>query len=158
MKKRLLLIGVIVITAIVMLSLYRTFSLSENKDTGIIPSNGDLLLTYSLNNSSNYINVSINEEKYVDINLKNIYNSSVKYGIYYVMKEPKQIVPGLMISIDENTKNINEEILEPLEEKQVTIRIVNNSEYNISLYFGSVVGFEQGDVNSLLEENMILIK
>ncbi len=74
------------------------------------------------------------------------------------MNEPKQIVSDLIVSIDDSTENKNEEILESNEEKILTIKLVNNSEYNISLTLGSVVGFEQGDINTLIDDNMILIK
>ncbi len=158
MKKRLILIGIILIITVGLLSLYRTFSLSEEIENNVLPSSGDYLLTYSLKENTNNITVGVNETKYVDIKLKNIYSSSVKYGVYYIMNEPKQIVSDLIVSIDDSTENKNEEILESNEEKILTIKLVNNSEYNISLTLGSVVGFEQGDINTLIDDNMILIK
>lgn len=159
MRKRLLiLIGIIIIITVGMLSLYRTFSLSSDEENDVIPSDSDYLLTYSLKWDTVNINVSSKEEKYVDINLKNSYSSSVRYGLYYIIKDSKQLVDGLIISIDDTTESNNEEILEPLEEKVVTIKIINNSEYNVSILLGNVVGFEHGDVTTLLEDNMILIK
>ncbi len=158
MKKRLILIGIILIITVGLLSLYRTFSLSEDEKNNVMPSFNDYLLTYSLKEDTNNIIIGSKEEKYVDINLKNIYSSSVRYGVYYVMNEPKEVVDGLIVNIDINTKNNNEEILAPNEEKKVTVRIVNYSEYNVSISLGSVVGFELGDVTTLLKDGMILIK
>lgn len=158
MKKGLILIGIIIIITVGMLSLYRTFSLSDENENNVVLSDSDMLLNYALKYDTNNINIGINEEKYVDIKLKNTYSSSVKYGIYYVMNEPKQLVDGLMVTIDDDTKNTNEEILEPNEEKIVTVKIINKSEYNISLSLGNVIGFRQGDINTLLNDNMILIK
>lgn len=157
MKKRIIIIVSIIIIVIASLSLYNTFAI-DKENTLDNNSNSDINLSYSLKESNMDVIANIGEEKYVDIILKNIYNENIKYGVYYKMNEPKNIPNGLKVTIDDISKSKNEEILKPNEDKVITIKIVNNSSYNVSITLGSVVGFVQGDINSLLKDDMILIK
>ena len=157
MKKKIIIILSFIIVVIGLLSLYRTFAINKNNDNAD-NIDSDINLSYSLKNPDMNVIAKTNEEKYVDINLSNIYNENVKYGIYYKMNEPKNIPDGLNITIDELSKSNNAEILKPHEKKTITIKIVNNSEYNVSITLGSVIGFVSGDINTLLNDDMILIK
>lgn len=157
MKKRIFIIIFLIIVVVGLLSLYNTFAFNKGNDN-VDESFSDINLTYSLKDIKTMnISVSNNEEKYIDMNLRNIYNENVKYGVYYKMKEPKSVPDGLNVSVDENSKSGREEILKSNEEKTITIKIVNNSSYNVSLTLGSVVGFVQGDINNLLSDDMFLI-
>ena len=157
MKKKIIIILSFIIVVIGLLSLYRTFAINKNNDNAD-NIDSDINLSYSLKNPDMNVIANTNEEKYVDINLSNIYNENVKYGIYYKMNEPQNIPDGLNITIDELSKSNNAEILKPHEKKTITIKIVNSSEYNVSITLGSVIGFVSGDINTLLNDDMILIK
>ncbi len=158
MKKRLIIIISIIIIFIGVLSIYRTFAVNSNNNLKN-ETESDINLSYTLKNNDN-MNVVVNakEEKYVDMTLTNGYSEKVKYGIYYQMLDPKEVPNGLNVLIDNNSKNINEEIISPKEEKIVTVIIKNNTDNNITISLGSIIGFAQGDINALLEDNMILIK
>jgi hypothetical protein len=158
MKKRLIIIISIIIIFIGVLSIYRTFAVNSNNNLKN-ETESDINLSYTLKNNDN-MNVVVNakEEKYVDMTLTKGYSEKVKYGIYYQMLDPKEVPNGLNVLIDNNSKNINEEIISPKEEKIVTVIIKNNTDNNITISLGSIIGFAQGDINALLEDNMILIK
>lgn len=155
MKKKIIIIGSLIIIVIGLVSLYNTFAIDKDNSNDNDNKDG---INLTLKESDMNVTINSGEEKYIDMYLQNTYDEGVKYGIYYQMNEPKSIPSGLEILIDDKSDNNNLGLLKPLEEKIVTIKMVNNSSYNVSLTLGSVVGFVQGDINSLLEKNMILIK
>lgn len=156
MKKRLIIIAIIIIS-IGLVSLYATFALNDNHN--LDDSDSDINLSYVLNNESDMsVSVGKYDEKYVDMILKNNYKEKVKYGVYYKVNDMDTLPLGVNIIIDNNSVNSNEEIIKPNEEKIVTVIIKNDSDNDISISLGSVIGFVQGDINALLDNDMILIK
>ena len=157
MKKKIIFIITIVIIVITLISIYSTFAYNT-EENNIELSNSDIYVEYSIKPLDNSIIINSMEEKYIDINVSNVYNAKVKYGIYYKMINPKKVPEGFNVTLDEYSQNKLEEIIDEKGEKTVTIKITNNSEYNINLELGTLIGFEKGDISSLLDEDMILVK
>jgi len=159
MKKKqiimLLLIGAIS-TGII--SLYTTFAYNEEASQ-LENSTANYNLIYSIKEISNTnISVNANEAKYVDIILQNPYKATVKYGMYYQLLKPNEMPQNVKISLSEDSQDDLESTIKEHETKIVSIKINNNSDYNIDLTIGALIGFEQGNIEDLIKERQILIK
>ena len=154
-------IVVILITMIVILggvSLYTTFAY-DAEAAKLDASSADYDLIYSLKElSSNKIYVSAKETKFIDITLDNTYTSTVRYAMYYNLLNHKKLPDNVTISLAEDSPSRLEDTIKSGENKVISIKIVNNSDDNLELVVGSVVGFENGNVADLLKENEVLIK
>lgn len=160
MSKNKVMVVLLVLLSIGIISLYTTYAYEENSsfvNSGI--SKSDYNLIYSIKNSSSK-EISINpyEEKYVDVNLVNIYSSNIKYGMYYYVLEPDKLPDNVDVSLSEYSEDKVEDIIKPNNEKNVSIKISNNSDYSVKLIVGALVGFEKGDINDLITDGEILIK
>ena len=93
-KKSIFTILFIMVLSAIIVSLYSTFAYDE-ESTKLDYSTADYNLIYSMRESTkNQVIVTANETKFVDITLRNDYQSNVKYGIYYhhtPMSKIKQI-------------------------------------------------------------------
>ena len=101
---------------------------------------------------------SAKETKFIDITLDNTYTSTVRYAMYYNLLNHKKLPDNVTISLAEDSPSRLEDTIKSGENKVISIKIVNNSDDNLELVVGSVVGFENGNVADLLKENEVLIK
>ena len=108
--------------------------------------------------SNKEIIINPNEEKYVDIVLTNTYSQTVKYGMYYYMIEPNTQVDGLIVSLSEDSLDLLENIIKPNQTRSISLKIVNNSDTQIDILVGALVGFEKGEIKDLAQNGEILIK
>lgn len=157
-KKSIYIILFIMLFTVGILSLYTTFAYDE-ESTKFDESKANYNLIYSLKDTSNkQISVTSKETKYVDIMLNNTYNSTVKYGMYYHLLKPNKMPDNVKISLSEDSIDLLQDTIKPGENKVVSIRIENNSEYNIELIIGALVGFENGNIEELLKNDEVIIK
>lgn len=158
MKKRLLLICGIALLVIGIVSLYSSFAYNEEA-AQLGDSSANYNLIYSLKDkSSKDLLIVAHDSAYVDIKLTNTYNSTVKYGMYYKLISPKEMPNNVIIGLGEDSSAPLEATISANETKVVTLKIVNNSEYNVELLTGALVGFENGNIEELISDNEILIK
>ena len=158
MNKRVLLIAVIGIFVVGIVSLYSSFAYDEEA-AKLGDSDANYNLIYSLKeNSTKELTVASHDTTYVDINLMNTYASTVKYGMYYKLISPNSMPEDVAISLGEDSQAGLESTISAGEKKVVTIKIANASEYNVSLYIGALVGFENGNIEELISNDEILIR
>ena len=159
MRKKL--IVTVLITMILVLggiSLYSTFAY-DAEAAKLDDSTADYDLVYSLKElSSSEVYVLANETKYIDVTLDNTYNATVRYAMYYNLLSPKNMPDSVKISLAEDSPNRLEDTIKSGESKVISIKIVNGSNSNIELIIGSLVGFENGNIADLLNNNEVLIK
>ena len=157
MKKQIvLIITILAIFALIIISIYSTFAYNEEASK-LGDSDADYNLIYSLSESNtNETNIASGQEKYLDLEIINTYKSNVKFGIYYELVNPKTIPEGFEIRLIGSKSSVD--TLKPNEKRTVTVKINNNTDYNVSLIIGSLVGFENGDITELEKDNKILIK
>ena len=157
-KKSVTLIIFILAVTLGIISLYTTFAYNE-ETVKLENSTADYDLRNSLRDTKNQeVVVEAKSEKYVDISLNNTYNQTVKYGACYKLINPKNVPEGLIVTIAESSTHGAEEIIKPNEEKIISIKIVNNSEYNVDMLVGALIGFENGNIADLVSGEEILIK
>ena len=158
MSKNKIIIVLVIILFIGIISLYTTFGYQEENKIDE-KSNADYNLIYSLKNNSNKeIVVLANEEKFIDINLTNTYNSTIKYGMYYYLLNPNKLPDNVVITLAEDSQDLLENTIKSKESRTVSIKVTNNSEYTINLIIGALIGFENGNIEDLITEGEILIK
>lgn len=157
-KKSISLIVFILVVSFGIISLYTTFAYN-GEEKSMDTSKADYNLIYSLKNAEKQqVNVGIGEEKYVDITLTNTYDSTVRYATCYKMNNPKKVPNGLTVTLDEQSSNSAESLIEAGETVTITVKVVNNSEYDVGMVVGALIGFENGNINDLLTDDEILIK
>ena len=157
-KKSIFTILFIMVLSAIIVSLYSTFAYDE-ESTKLDDSTADYNLIYSMRESNkNQVIVTANETKFVDITLRNDYQSNVKYGIYYHLVSPNKLPNNVSISLAEESRDALEDIIKPNQEKIITIKISNNSENNIDIIVGALVGFENGNIEELIKNGEYLIK
>lgn len=158
MSKKTIIICLVIMLCLGILSLYTTFAYDEENST-LGDSNADYNLIYSIKEKSNkIISLDANEEKFIDITLENVYSSTVKYGMYYYLITPKEQPSGLEIKMAENSKDLLQNTIKPGNLRNVSLKITNNSEEEIELMIGALVGFENGKIEDLPKSGEILIK
>lgn len=158
MSKNKVIIVLLIMLSIGIVSLYTTFAYQEN-DIIKEQSNADYNFIYSLKDNTNKeITVAANEEKFVDIYLKNTYESTIKYGMYYYMINPNKLPDNVSISLAEESRDSLENIIKPQKDRIVSIKIINNSEYTVNMIIGALIGFENGNIEDLVSDGEILIK
>ena len=157
-KKSIYIILFIMLFTISILSIYTTFAYDEETEK-IDESTANYNLIYSLKEASNkQISVASKETKCVDIILNNTYNSTVKYGMYYRLLKPNKMPDNINVSLSEDSIDLLQNTIKSGENRKVSIKIENNSEYNIELIIGALVGFVNGNIEELLKDNEIIIK
>ena len=65
---------------------------------------------------------------------------------------------GITITLAPESSDLLENTIKPNGERTISLRITNNSEYNIDLIVGAIVGFENGNIEDLLKSGENLIK
>jgi hypothetical protein len=141
------------------ISLYTTYAYEEENNTIIKEPISDSNLVYLLKNSTNKeISVGPKERKFFDINLKNTYESTVRYGMYYYMINPEKLPNNVTISLAEGSEDALESTIKPSETRSVSLQITNDSDYAINLIIGALIGYEYGDMEELEKDGIVLIK
>jgi len=160
MSKNKIIIVLLILLSIGVISLYTTYGLEENTATyEPSDSDSDRTLMYSLKESSNKeIVIDANEEKFIDISLKNTYTSTIRYGMYYYMINPTKLPDNVTISLSEDSEDLLENTIKPNQTRNISIKITNNSEYVINLIIGALIGFEHGEIEELVTDGEVLIK
>ncbi len=159
MSKNKIIVVLLIMLSICIISFYTTYAYEENEVVNEGASSSTSNLIYTLKESSNKeIVVGANEEKFIDINLKNTYETTIKYGMYYYMMSPTNLPDGVTITLAEDSEDLLEDTIKPAETKSISIRITNDSEYVINLIVGALIGFEYGEIEELVTAGEILIK
>ena len=78
--------------------------------------------------------------------------------MYYYLVKPESKPDNITINISEDSENPVEDVIKSSENKIVTIKIDNESESNVDLIVGALIGFENGNINDLVKNGEILIK
>ena len=156
MSKNKIIIVLLILLSIGVISLYTTYAYEDNNEE---LSNHHYNLMYPLIESSNKeIAVGAKEEKFVDISLKNTYENTIRYGMYYYMINPTKLPDGVTITLSEDSEDLLEDIIKPNQTRSISIRITNDSEYAINLIIGALIGFEHGEIEELVTDGEVLIK
>ena len=156
MSKNKIIIVLLILLSIGVISLYTTYAYEDNDEE---LSNQHYNLMYPLKESSNKeIAVGAKEEKFVDISLKNTYENTIRYGMYYYMINPTKLPDGVTITLSEDSEDLLEDIIKPNQTRSISIRITNDSEYAINLIIGALIGFEHGEIEELVTDGEVLIK
>lgn len=159
MSKNKILIVLLMMLSIGIISLYTTYAYEGNNSVIEEESTSDHNLIYSLKDSTNKeITVGPNEEKFIDISLKNTYEATIRYGMYYYMINPVALPENVTITLAEDSIDALENIIKPSQTRAISIRITNNSEYTINLIIGALIGFENGEIADLITDGEVLIK
>lgn len=159
MSKNKIMIVLLLMLSIGIVSLYTTYAYEENNNIINEESISNRNLIYSLKDSTNKeIVVNPNEVKFIDISLKNIYDATVRYGMYYYMISPEKLPENITITLAEDSVDALENIIKPGITKSVSIKIENNSDYVINLIIGALIGFENGEIEDLITDGEVLIK
>lgn len=157
-KKRIIAVLLVLLITGIIISLYSTFALNE-ENNNLEKSIADYNLTYSIKESSKTkITVGGNETKYVDIVISNPYQATVKYGIYYYLENVDAISSKTIIELAEESTDALEDIITTKQTKNVSIKITNNETFPISFELGALVGFENGNIEDLVQSGETLIK
>lgn len=159
MKKRIIIITILVtLLSIGIISVYSTYAYNE-EDNILDESDANYNLIYSIRENSNKeVVINSKEEKYVNITLTNTYESTVKYGMYYYLINPKNLPENVTITLAEDSIDLLENIIKPNQTRSISIKIVNNSEKQLELIIGALVGFEKGNIEDLAKNGEQLIK
>ena len=154
MSKNKIIIVLLILLSIGIISLYTTYGYEDNNQQS-----NHYNLMYPLKESSNKeINVGSKEEKFIEINLKNTYENTIRYGMYYYLLSPTKLPDNVTITLAEDSEDLLENIIKPEQTRSVSIRITNESEYAINLIVGALIGFEHGEITELVTDGEVLIK
>lgn len=153
MSKNKILIVLLMMLSIGIVSLYTTYAYEETNNMIIKESTSDHNLNFSLKISTDKeIIINPNEEKFVDISIKNtFYEENVGYGTYYSMIRPEKIPDNVTIELAEHSTDTPDGIIKKGETKIISIKITNKSEYVVNLIVGILGGFENGSIEDLPE-------
>ena len=133
-KKSILIVLFLLLLSVGGITLYNTFAY-DAEASKLDDSNADYNIIYSLKeNSDKYITVPAKQEKYVDIELKNTYTSTIKYGMYYLFINPKEGNNNVSIKLSEDSTNPVEDIIKAGETKIIEIKIINDSDNSFACW------------------------
>ena len=159
MSKNKITIFLLIMLSISVVSLYTTYAYEEDTNLDIGSSNTKYNLIYSLKESTNKeITVSAKEEKFIDISLKNTYDATIKYGMYYYLISPTSLPDKVTITLADDSEDLLENTINPAQTRSVSIRITNDSEYAINMIIGALIGYENGEIEELITDGEVLIK
>lgn len=158
MSKKTVVAVLMMILSVGVISLYATYAYN-NEVVTLGESESDYNLIYSISDASNKkVLVNAGDTKYVDITLINTYKYRVKYGMFYYAVNPGKLPDDVKISLADTSKDILQDIISVGEDKVISLKIENNSSYDVSLIVGALIGFENGDISELETDKQILIK
>ena len=157
-KKNIIVILLLALFSMGIISLYATFAYNE-EESKLDDSLADYNLVYSLeDNREKNIIINDHDEKYIDLELNNPYEATLKYGIYYKLISPNKMPDNVKIEIADGSISLGEDNIKSNEKKIVTLKIANESDYNLKIIVGALVGFEKGNISELVTNGEILIK
>lgn len=158
MSKKMIVVILLLMLSVGIISLYTTFAYDEENKV-LEESTADHNLIYSIKENSNrQLTVASKEEKYIDITLKNTYESTVRYGMYYYLITPENMPDNVTITLSDESEDLLENTIKPAQTRSISIKVINNSDYPIELIIGALVGFENGKIEDLVENGEVLIK
>ena len=113
MSKNKILIVLLMMLSIGIVSLYTTYAYEETNNMIIKESTSDHNLNFSLKISTDKeITINPNEEKFVDISIKNtFYEENVGYGTYYSMISPEKLPDNVTIELAEHSTDTPDGII-----------------------------------------------
>lgn len=159
MSKNTIIIVLLIMLSVGIISLYTTYAYEEENNTIIKEPISEANLIYLLNNSTNKeVSIGPKEQKFFDINLRNTYESTVRYGMYYYMINPEKLPDNVTISLAEGSEDVLESTIKPNATRNVSIQIKNDSDYAINLIIGALIGYEYGNIDELEKDGIVLIK
>ena len=148
MSKNTIIIVLLIMLSVGIISLYTTYAYEEENNTIIKEPISEANLIYLLNNSTNKeVSIGPKEQKFFDINLRNTYESTVRYGMYYYMINPEKLPDNVTISLAEGSEDVLESTIKPNATRNVSIQIKNDSDYAINLIIGALIGYEYGNID-----------
>ena len=159
MTKNRIIIVLLIMLSIGVISLYTTFGYEGDNTLLNELSESDYNLMHSLKNNTNQeVIIKAKEEKFIDITLKNTYDATIRYGMYYYLLTPDKLPQGVTIELADESEDLLENTIKPGNTRIVSIKITNNSEYSIDLIIGALIGYENGDISDLVTDGEVLIK
>ena len=159
MTKNRIIIVLLIMLSIGVISLYTTFGYEGDNTLLNELSESDYNLMHSLKNNTNQeVIIKAKEEKFIDITLKNTYDATIRYGMYYYLLTPDKLPQGVTIDLADESEDLLENTIKPGNTRIVSIKITNNSEYSIDLIIGALIGYENGDISDLVTDGEVLIK
>ena len=78
--------------------------------------------------------------------------------MYYYLVSPSSLPDGISITLSEDSTDSLEDIIKPNQTRVVTLKITNNSSYQVEMLLGALVGFEKGKIEDLAKNGETLIK
>ena len=157
-RKSIFIVLVTLLFVTIVVSLYSTFAYDE-EGSKLHDSFADNNLIYTIKDLSNKsVSIAPNTVKYVDIVLENTYQGTIRYGMYYKLLNPNKMPDNVYITKAEESVNKLFDTIGVADNKTISIKIVNNSEYNLDIVVGALVGFENGNIEELIKEGEVLIK
>ena len=78
--------------------------------------------------------------------------------MYYYPITPDKLPDSVSITLAEDSKDLLENLIKPGQTRNVSIKITNNSDYQVEIIIGALVGFENGIIEDLLQSKEVLIK
>jgi len=158
MSKRSIVAILMMVFSFSIISIYSTYAFN-NEVLPLDESKSDYNLIYSISEKSNrQITVNSNETKFVDISLTNTYDSTIRYGMFYYAVNPEILPSGVTITLSDTSTDTLQNIIRPGDTKSVSLVVKNESEYNIVVILGALIGFENGDIKELETDKQILIR
>lgn len=158
MSKKTVVAVLMMIFSIGVISIYATYAYS-NEVISLGESESDYNLIYSISESSNKeVLVNKGDTKFVDVELTNTYKNTIKYGMFYYAVNPEKLPDGVSITLADTSVDGLESLINKNETKIISLKIQNNSEYDVSLIVGALIGFENGNISELETDKQILIK
>lgn len=139
-------------------SIYSSFAYDEAAhDLG--ESDANYNLVYSLRDENKkQITVASKSDIYVDLEVINSYDYTVKYGTYYYLVKPNNMPSGITVKVTEDSSSKAIETIESHKKKIISLKITNDSEDSVDLVVGTIVGFENGNIEELVSDGLILVK
>ena len=159
MSKNKITIFLLIILSISVISLYTTYGFEENNIYPYEESTSNYNIISSIKESTNKeVAIGALEEKFIDVSLKNTYESTIKYGMYYYLISPEKLPDNVIITLADESDDLLENTIKPGETRNISIKITNNSEYSVTLIIGALIGFEHGEIEDLVTDGEVLIK
>lgn len=160
MGKSKIIIILLMMLSIGIISLYTTYAYEEENaiETIIEESTADNNFQSELKESENKeVIIGPKEEKFYEMTLNQPYDENVKYGIFYKMVSPEQLASNVTITLADDSEDILENVIKPGETINVSIKIINDSEYTVTLILDAKGGFENRPIDEI-DTDWILIK
>ena len=159
MSKNKIMIVLLIMLSIGIISLYTTYAYEEENFILDIPEASNNYIIMSIKKStSKEITIGPKENKFLEINIKNEEQNTIRYGMYYYMINPEKLPDNVSIALDEDSEDGLEDIIKPGNTRSISLKITNDSEYSLDLIIGALAGYENGKPEDLIKDGEVLIK